>query len=113
MPPTLPGTISDPRTLGGVKIPSERSAAIRSRHHFRSASEPWIRSTFRDCGESGFGRNGQGAGGGGHAPRHVALRHRPLLDAEDRLAGGAIEDEKVTGLRADADRGDRPAPVVD
>ena len=35
---------------------------------------------------------------------HVALRHRTLFDAEDRLAGDAIEDEDERHLGHDGDR---------
>ena len=33
-------------------------------------------------------------------PGDAALRHRPFLDGEDRLAGHAIEGEEHAGLRA-------------
>src|SRR5438128_11315394 len=36
-PPAFPGYTIVPCTLGGVKIPSDREAAIRSSHHFLSS----------------------------------------------------------------------------
>src|SRR6478609_8557600 len=36
-PPTLPGTTTVPRRLGGVKIPSERDLRIFSAHQLESA----------------------------------------------------------------------------
>ena len=43
----------------------------------------------------------------------VALRHGPLLDAEDRFAGHAIEDEHVAGLADGGERRNRPAVLAD
>src|ERR1700743_700854 len=37
-PPALPGYTTVPCKLGGVKIPSDREALIRSSHHLRSSS---------------------------------------------------------------------------
>src|ERR1700743_3050322 len=37
-PPALPGYTTVPCKLGGVKIPSDREAAMRSAHHLRSSS---------------------------------------------------------------------------
>ena len=45
--------------------------------------------------------------------RHAALRHRPFFDAEDRLAGDAIEDEHQRHLRHHRDRGHRLAVALD
>ena len=45
----------------------------------------------------------------GALERHLALRHRPLLDAVDRLAGDAIHQEHQAPLAHDADGGNRPA----
>jgi hypothetical protein len=38
----------------------------------------------------------------GFFARHLGLRNREFLDTKDRLTGGAIQDEKVAGLRSDA-----------
>ena len=45
--------------------------------------------------------------------RHVALRHRTLLDAEHRLAGDPVEDEDQPHLRELHDGGNRPAGARD
>ena len=47
----------------------------------------------------------------GPLERHVARRHRPLLDAEERLAGRAIEDEQQADLADHGHRGDGPAAL--
>ena len=100
---------SDPRRLGGVKIPSERSLAISSRHHSRSASEPLDLVDVHRLRRQRAGEHGERLRGRRDLARDVALRHRPLLDAEDRLAGLAVQNEEVSILGADADRGDRLA----
>ena len=44
---------------------------------------------------------------------HVALRHRTLVETEDRLAGDAIEDEEQRHLRHHRDSGNRAAVPFD
>ena len=63
-------------------------------------------STVNFCRENGGGAVGNGCVGHDSSPGHVALRHGPLLDRPQRLAGHAIEDLEeslLAGLRDDVD----------
>jgi len=61
MPPRLPGYSTLPRTLGGVKMPSERRLPILLRQSSRSCGvAPHASSTLSVCGTSGGGAMGKG-----------------------------------------------------
>ena len=64
VPPALPGNISEPRRLGGVYIPSQRSDFIVSRHLRRSKpSSPNASSGSSVVAVSGGGAAGNGCVG--------------------------------------------------
>ena len=88
--------------LGGV---------LRRRVLGRAPCRAPCRTSTRANGRAGF--TGNGCVGEYHSSGHVALRHGTLLDAEDRLAGGAIEDEHVAGLADRRERGHAPAVLHD
>ena len=70
-------------------------------------------STVNDCRENGSGLVGNGLRRRQLLARHGrALRHRPLLDRPDRLAGGAIEHVQVAGLAGLCDDVDAAAVVA-
>ena len=97
-PPTLPGTTTVPRRLGGVKIPSERERASMSRHHFTSSGVgPHASSGVNDSGTSEMVR--EGLGRPALLPRDVGLGDRALLHRQQRLAVAPVEDEHVAHLR--------------
>ncbi len=101
-----------PRTLGGVKIPSERAAAILSRHQ----GAVLLGGAPRLLGAEAFGPE-RDAGRGLRRPRlltrHVARRRRTLLHRNERRAGRAVEDEHAAHLGGDGDRGGAVAPGED
>ena len=73
----LPGTTSVPRTLGGVKMPSDRSAWTCARHHARSASlAPQAASAVSPCGTSARRQRGIGLRARRLFARDVARRAR-------------------------------------
>src|SRR5215831_6303102 len=78
-PPTSPGKISVPCTLGGVKMPSLRSASMLLRHARRWGDRERL------------GRPGLLTG-------DVRGRHRAFFDWEQGRTGLAIEDEQVAHL---------------
>src|SRR5262245_54627861 len=58
MPPPIPGKTTVPSKLGGVKMPSERRALMRSRHQSRSSVVPPQASSAPSfCGTRGGGIN--------------------------------------------------------
>ena len=62
--------------------------------------------------ESGGGLSGNGCVFDVALERHFALRHRPLLDAVDRLAGHAIEQEQQSDLVDRGHGGNGPAALL-
>ena len=107
MPPTLPGTCSVPRMLGGVNMPSWRSDAIVDLHAARSASSTPNASSGFELRRNDRRRHRRE---GLRRPRlfagDVAGRHGTLFDRKERLAGGAVEEEEMSHLRPDRDRFD-------
>ena len=64
MPPMLPGTVSVPWRLGGVKIPSLRNCAMVLRHASRSwGVGPQASAAESVCAASGGGASGNGCVG--------------------------------------------------
>ena len=113
MPPTLPGTTSVPFSDGGVKKPSDRSAAMVSRHQARSSSvAPQASSGFKAVGASASRRCGERLRRRGDLARHIALRDRALLDGNERRSRLAIEDEEMAGLGGDTHGGNGPAVLA-
>ena len=94
IPPMLPGMMNDPRRLGGVKMPSERSLPISSSHHLRLASSI-PQGASNECGARGSGREGERLRRGRDFARHVGLWVRAALPRRKRFAGVAIEHEIV------------------
>ena len=112
-PPTFPGMTSEPCSDGGVKRPSERSAADR-------AAAPRAILVGRSPGIAGRKRRSCQRRRRGwkrlrrrrHLTGDIAPGHGPLLDRNQRLAGLAIEDEQMAGLGSDGDRRDGAAVLA-
>ncbi len=99
VPPALPGYIRVPRTLGGVKMPSLRSAAIFSRHFPRSQGvSPHASSGRSCCGTSAAGFVGNGWVGEVCSPGTSVCGTGALLDGKHRLAAVAVEHEDEADL---------------
>ena len=109
-PPATPGNWTEPARLGGVKIPSERLAAIFSRHLPRSQGvSPQASSGERPGGCSGGGQRRKRLGRRERLAGPAGLRNRPLLDREERHARLAVEQEDVPHLGRLGDRRQRAA----
>ena len=103
-PPPKPGKPTLPSKIGGVKIPSDRSAARRARHALRSSSLiPHASLAVRVEGTSGRGRIGNGCVGDASSPGDDALRHPTFFNREERRTGLAMENEEMSHLRRDDD----------
>ena len=74
--------------------------ATRSRQNFSCSGSPVnISSALMLCVPAGGGFNGIGCVGHVSSPGNVALRHRPLFHRVHGLAGFAIQEKHLAGLR--------------
>ena len=72
-----------------------------------------VRRRHRHARRAARGLSGNGCVFAGALERHFARRHRTLLDAVDRLAGDAIEQEQQARLVDHGHGRNRPAALLD
>ena len=107
----MPGYWIEPCERRRREDPVGARAAIISRHLPRSQNvKPQASSGVSVAGWSGGGARRERLRGRQRSrPRRAVLRHRALLDREERLAAAPVEQEQVAHLGGLGERRDRPA----